>query len=127
DQSIDVEAVVNTKDQLSSAVLTPVSELLTFSGTGTIDEPVWKPKHISNLGKVPAQMITELTNVPVEGLKMLGQGLLGKQNKDSEASANESGGGQEIGGERAGSEKGGRNRLFPLLPNRGRKSSSSGN
>jgi hypothetical protein len=73
DQSVDLEAVVNTRGELSSTVLTPVSELLTYSCTGTIREPVWKPKHISNLGKVPATLISELTNIPVEGLKKLGQ------------------------------------------------------
>ncbi len=79
DQSVDLEAVVNTRGALSSTVLTPVSELLTYSCTGTVREPVWKPKHISNLGKVPATLISELTNIPVEGLKklgQLGQGLL---------------------------------------------------
>lgn len=73
DHSVDLEAVVNTRGELSSAVLTPVSELLTFSCSGTIREPVWKPKHISNLAKVPATLISELTNIPVEGLKMIGQ------------------------------------------------------
>ena len=77
DHTVDLEAVVNTKDALSSAVLTPVSELLTFSCTGTVTEPVWKSKAISNLGKVPAQVITELTTIPVEGLKKIGQGLFG--------------------------------------------------
>lgn len=79
DRSVDVEAVVNTKDALSSAVLTPVSELLTFSCTGTLDNQEWKAKHISNLGKVPAQMITELTNIPVEGLKKISEGLFGPE------------------------------------------------
>ena len=64
---------MNTRGELSSTVLTPVSELLTYSCTGTVREPVWKPKHISNLGKVPATLISELTNIPVEGLKRLGQ------------------------------------------------------
>lgn len=73
DQSVDLEAVVNTRGELSSTVLTPVSELLTYSCTGTVRDPVWKPKHISNLGKVPATLISELTNIPVEGLKRLGQ------------------------------------------------------
>lgn len=73
DHSVDLEAVVNTRGDLSSAVLTPVSELLTYSCSGTVREPVWKPKHISNLGKVPATLISELTNIPVEGLKKLGQ------------------------------------------------------
>jgi hypothetical protein len=73
DQSVDLEAIVNTRGGLSSTVLTPVSELLTYSCTGTVREPVWKPKHISNLGKVPATLISELTNIPVEGLKKLGQ------------------------------------------------------
>ncbi len=79
DQSVDLEAVVNTRGEISSAVLTPVSELLTYSCTGTVREPVWKPKHISNLGKVPASFISDLTNIPVEGLKFLGeigQGIL---------------------------------------------------
>src|SRR5690606_34336944 len=40
DQSVDLEAVVNTRGDLSSAVLTPVSELLTYSCTGTVREPV---------------------------------------------------------------------------------------
>ncbi len=73
DQSVDLEAVVNTRGELSSAVLTPVSELLTYSCTGTVRDPVWRPKHISNLGKVPAALISELTNIPVEGLKKLGE------------------------------------------------------
>lgn len=73
DQSVDLEAIVNTRGELSSTVLTPVSELLTYSCTGSVRDPVWKPKHISNLGKVPATLISELTNIPVEGLKKLGQ------------------------------------------------------
>ncbi len=79
DSSVDLEAVVNTRGELSSTLLTPVSELLTYSCTGTVREPVWKPKHISNLAKVPATLISELTNIPVEGLKkigQLGQGIL---------------------------------------------------
>ncbi len=88
DKGVDFEAIVNTRDQLSSAILTPVSELLTYSCTGTWKDPVWKPKHISNLGRVPAQLITEMTNAPVEGLKKIGQGLFGSQKED-----------QEIGGE----------------------------
>ncbi|MEC5127682.1 AsmA-like C-terminal region-containing protein [Verrucomicrobiales bacterium BCK34] len=84
DKGVDFEAVVNTRDQLSSAILTPVSELLTYSCTGTWKDPVWKPKHISNLGRVPAQLITEMTNAPVEGLKKLGQGLFGSQKEDGE-------------------------------------------
>lgn len=86
DRTVDLEAVVNTKDALSSAVLTPVSELLTFSCTGTVTDPVWKAKHISNLGKVPAQVITELTTIPVEGLKKIGKGLFGPGQLDGEGS-----------------------------------------
>lgn len=73
DQSVDLEAIVNTRGELSSTVLTPVSELLTYSCSGSVRSPVWKPKHISNLGKVPATLVSELTNIPVEGLKKLGQ------------------------------------------------------
>ncbi len=79
DKSVDLEAVVNTRGGVSSAILTPVSELLTYSCTGTIMEPVWKAKHISNLGKVPAQLISEMTNIPIEGLRKLGQGIFGTQ------------------------------------------------
>jgi len=84
DKSVEFEAVVNTRDQLSSTILTPVSELLTYSCTGTWKEPVWKPKHISNLGRVPAQLISEMTNAPVEGLKKIGQELFGSQKEDAE-------------------------------------------
>ncbi len=80
-QEVDLEAVVNTRGGLSRAILTPVSELLTFSCTGTIKEPVWKAKHISNLGKLPAKVITEMTNVPVGGLKAIGKGLFGEKSK----------------------------------------------
>lgn len=73
DQAVDLEAVVNTRNPLSSTVLTPVSELLTYSCSGTVKEPVWKPKHISKLAKVPATFVSELTNIPVEGLRMIGQ------------------------------------------------------
>ncbi len=73
DQSVDLEAVVNTREELSQAVLTPLSELLTFSCTGTVRNPVWRSKHISALAKVPATLISELTNIPIEGLKKLGQ------------------------------------------------------
>lgn len=73
DQSVDLEAVVNTREELSQAVLTPLSELLTYSCTGTIWNPVWKPKHISALAQMPATLISELTNIPIEGLKKLGQ------------------------------------------------------
>ena len=76
---MDLEAVVNTRGGLSSAILTPVSELLTYSCTGTISEPVWKPKHISNLGKVPVKLISEITNIPIEGLRKVGQGIFGTQ------------------------------------------------
>lgn len=99
-QEVDLEAVVNTRGGLSRAILTPVSELLTFSCTGTIEEPVWKSKHISNLGKLPAQMITEITNVPVQGLKAIGKGLFGER-EGSAAGPREVGPGdtnREIGG-----------------------------
>ncbi len=105
DKSVDFEAVANTRDALSRTLLTPVSELLTYSCTGTITEPVWKPKHISNLGKVPAQVISEMTNIPIEGLKKLGQGIFGPQSRRSE------------GGD---PERGNANpprRLFPLRSN----------
>lgn len=85
DKSVDLEAVVSTRDALSRTLLTPVSELLTYSCTGTITEPVWKPKHISNLGKVPAQVISEMTNIPIEGLKKIGQGIFGPQARREEA------------------------------------------
>ncbi|MDF1825169.1 MAG: AsmA-like C-terminal region-containing protein [Verrucomicrobiales bacterium] len=107
DQGVDFEAVVNPRDGLTRAVLTPVSELLTFSCTGTVQEPVWKAKHISNLGKLPAQAITEITNIPVEGLKLIGQGLFGESKRERaevEATA------PEIGGESN------RRKLFQLLP-----------
>jgi hypothetical protein len=61
-----------------------VSELLTYSCTGTLSDPVWKPKHISNLAKVPAQVISEMTNIPIEGLKKIGQGIFGPQVKREE-------------------------------------------
>ncbi len=77
DYQVDVEAVVNTRGTLSRTLLTPVSELMTFSASGTVHAPVWKAKHISNLGKVPAQLITEVTNIPLEGLKMITTGLFG--------------------------------------------------
>lgn len=85
DKSVDLEAVVNTKDPLSSVILTPVSELLTYECSGTITEPVWKSKHISNLGKLPAGVISEMTNVPIEGLKILGRGLFGGQGEEGES------------------------------------------
>ena len=84
DKSVDLEAVVNTRDPLSRTILTPVSELLTYSCTGTLSDPVWKPKHISNLAKVPAQVISEMTNIPIEGLKKIGQGIFGPQVKREE-------------------------------------------
>ncbi len=85
DKGVDLEAVVNTKDPLSSAILIPVSELLTYECSGTITEPVWKPKHISNLGKLPVGVISEMTNVPIEGLKILGRGLFGDQREEGES------------------------------------------
>lgn len=84
DKSVDLEAVVNTREAFSRTLLTPVSELLTYSCTGTITEPIWKPKHISNLGKVPAQIISEMTNIPIEGLKKIGQGIFGPQSRREE-------------------------------------------
>jgi len=77
DRSIDFEAVVNPKGGLSRAILTPVSELLMFSGTGTIEKPVWKPKHISNLAKLPTRVLTEITQVPILGIRMIGKGIFG--------------------------------------------------
>lgn len=107
DQSVDFEAVVNPRDGLTRAVLTPVTELLTFSCTGTVQDPVWKAKHISNLGKLPAQAITEITSIPVEGLKLIGQGLFGESKKESEEPESAA---EEIGGEPN------RRKLFQLLP-----------
>lgn len=100
DKSVDLEAVVNTRGGISSAIFTPVSELLTYSCTGTIMEPVWKPKHISTLGKIPAQLISEITNIPIEGLRKLGQGLFGTQEeREAQGAARrereETGAGQE--------------------------------
>jgi hypothetical protein len=83
DQSVDLEAVVNPKGALSRTILTPVSELLTFSCSGTLQEPVWSAKHISNIGKLPSQVITEMTQVPFEGLKALGGGLFKPQATES--------------------------------------------
>lgn len=77
DQSLDLEAVANTRDPLTSAVLTPVSELLTFSGTGTVSDPVWEAKHVSNLVKLPTQVITGITTIPFDGIKKLRQGIFG--------------------------------------------------
>lgn len=84
DKGVDLEAVVNTRGLISRTLLTPVSELLTYSCTGTVTEPIWKPKHISNLAKVPAQVISEMTNIPIEGLKKIGKGIFGPQVKRGE-------------------------------------------
>ena len=83
DQSVDLEVVVNPKGALSRTILTPVSELLTFSCSGTMQEPVWSAKHISNIGKLPSQVITEMTQVPFEGLKAIGGGLFKPQAEES--------------------------------------------
>ncbi|MEM9018418.1 MAG: hypothetical protein AAGC68_15495, partial [Verrucomicrobiota bacterium] len=114
DQSVDFEAAVNPRDGVTRAVLTPVSELLTFSCTGTVQDPVWKAKHISNLGKIPTQAITELTSIPKEGLKLIGQGLFGEMRREEgapeegeESSSEEN---REIDGETN------RRNLFQLLP-----------
>jgi len=123
DQSVDLEAVVNTRGALSSTLLTPVSELLTYSCTGTVRDPVWKPKHISNLGKIPATLISELTNIPVEGLKRLGQ--LGQEIFSAPQGQRDRNPDRERrfpwGGNNATSESGNANptprRLFPLLQN----------
>lgn len=88
DRSLDLEAVANTRDPLTSAVLTPVSELLTFSGTGTVSDPVWEAKHVSNLVKLPTQVITGITTIPFDGIKKLGQGLFG-DSPGAEASGGE--------------------------------------
>lgn len=109
DQAVDFEAIVNPRDGLTRAVLTPVSELLTFSCTGTVRDPVWKAKHISNLGKIPAQAITELTNIPVEGLRAIGQGLFGESKREREAQVPAAG---------EGGEEPNRRKLFQLLPQR---------
>ena len=105
DQSVDLEAVVNTREVFSRAILTPISELLTYSCTGTVMDPVWKPKHNSNLVKVPTQLISELTNIPIEGLRKLGQGIFGVQEKrdDTMAKPNENPGDAE-GFKRLGQE-----------------------
>ena len=60
-----------------------MSELLTFSCEGTVQEPIWKAKHISNIGKLPAQVITEMTQIPFEGLKAIGEGILGQSSEGS--------------------------------------------
>jgi hypothetical protein len=109
DLTVDLEAVVNTKGALSSTVLTPVSELLTFSCTGTVTEPVWKAKHISNLGKVPAQVITDLTTIPVEGLKKIGQGIFGVQGDSNAVGSSE----ESIDSSAGGDKKPG---LLNLIP-----------
>lgn len=128
DSSVDMEAVVNTRGDLSSTLLTPVSELLTYSCTGTVREPVWKPKHISNLAKVPATLISELTNIPVEGLKkigQLGQGILSIPER-ALAPLSETDENGEVRARRfpwAGSEPNGNDgrpaprRVFPFRPN----------
>lgn len=122
DKSVDFEAAVNTKGGLSSAVLTPVSELLTFSCTGTVSEPVWKAKHISNLGKLPAQVITELAEIPVGGLRMLGQGIFGNREEKNGAATPEPARPETGGARKAPEAKGeGRSKLFPLLPLGNRK------
>lgn len=115
-QAVDFEAVVNPRDGLTRAVLTPVSELLTFSCTGTVQDPVWKAKHISNLGKLPAQAITELTNIPVEGLKLIGQGLFGESKKASGTTVSPE---AETGGEPN------RRKLFQLLPQKNKSRAES--
>jgi hypothetical protein len=120
DQSVDLEAVVNTRGEISSTVLTPVSELLTYSCTGTIREPVWKPKHISNLGQVPVTLISELTNIPIEGLKKLGQ--IGQElftlperalNLSGSGGEKQNGGDPAAGNGKPVPESSGRERRFP--------------
>ncbi len=139
DQSVDFEAVVNTKGTLSRTLLTPVSELLTFSCEGTIQEPVWKAKHISNIGKLPAQVITEMTQVPIEGLKAIGEGLFGQSGEGERGEREEINmvplelnpgeglkaigqgifGSQEQRGHGGGNGQGGeKQRILPLLPGR---------
>lgn len=87
DGSLDLEAVAKSRGLVRGVILSPVSELLTYSCSGTISEPVWKPKHISTIGKVPTTVISEMTNVPIEGLKMIGKGLFGGQEEEGETEA----------------------------------------
>lgn len=114
-REVDFEAVVGTKDDLSRAILTPVSELLTFSCTGTISEPEWKAKHISNLGKLPAQVINEMTRLPAEGLKAIGKGLFGERKGAEAVEGGETGGGEgpsAAEGSETGSDEPPRRRLL---------------
>ncbi|MEM7697124.1 MAG: AsmA-like C-terminal region-containing protein [Verrucomicrobiota bacterium] len=82
DETLEIEAVVSPRAELSSALTTPISELLTYSATGKLGDAEWKPKHISNLAKLPATVISEVTNIPLEGLRKIGQSLFGSSNRE---------------------------------------------
>jgi len=84
DGSLDLEAVANTHGVLAGVILTPVSELLTYSCSGTLKNPEWKPKHISNLGKIPTTIVSGVASVPIEGLKLIRKGIFGNQEEEKE-------------------------------------------
>lgn len=91
DKALDIEAIAYYRDSLRGVILAPVSELLTYSGTGSLSKPVWKPKHISSMVKLPAQLVIGVGEIPVKGLQMIWRTLLGPNQKKEEQEKPESG------------------------------------
>lgn len=107
DGSVDFEAVVNFRGGLGKVIMAPVSELLTYSCGGTIGDPQWKPKHISNLGKFPAEVANGVAEIPVQGLRLIGRGLLGERKGEDPDRGDGSARGEESHDEEGSDQEGG--------------------
>ncbi len=129
DQSVDFDAVVNLRSGPGRLLLTPVSELLTYNCTGTITEPVWKPKHISKMTKLPGQMLSDVANIPMKGLQGIGKKLLGSGQKlwgtpppEEELEVRRDGNEPDTPSPSAGTPGGGpKGKISPALNNLGRQ------
>ena len=90
DQSVAIDATAFYRDNLAGAILSPVSELLTYSCSGTVGRPEWKPKHISNMAKLPGQIVSGVGEIPVKGLQMIGRSLTKQSSQKEESKKPES-------------------------------------
>ncbi len=77
DKTIKVLAVMSPRDDLANALVSPFKELLAYEGTGEFSNPTWKPKALSEVAKLPGDLINEVVKVPAqvvnEAVKVPGQ------------------------------------------------------
>jgi len=100
--------VVNVRKGPGKVLMTPVSELLTFTCEGTLREPVWKAKTLSQLTELPGALVRELGGESVKGLQEVGRKLLGERDEDgAEAEAAPGGDAEGSGAKGKGRRKAG--------------------